>query len=269
MIDTHSHLNFKAFKKDVGEVINRANQKGVKAIIIPGTDISSSKKAVEIIDRFSGCYAAVGIHPHHAQDENLTVGSKLKDNLEKLVKNKKVIAVGEIGLDYFRYIKTRYSDNIITAEIKKKQKELLLLQLELSQSHHLPVIIHCRDAFTDLLEIISSFKHKNKKLTGVFHCFSGTVSDLKKVVSMGFYVGFDGNITYGNKWGKIVAETPPDRLLLETDAPFLTPVPFRTTRNEPSYLPLVARQVALFQGLPLKQTLKTTSANARRLFQIP
>jgi len=225
LIDTHCHLNFQAFENDLEEVINSAKAEGVEKIIIPGAKIDSSQKAIEIANKYDGCYAAVGIHPHHATDYYNTSSyhsknEEIKKTLLKLAKNDKVVAIGECGLDYFEYQKTVHPENIITPQIKEQQKELLKIHLEVAIECNLPIILHCREAFVDMLPLVEEYKSRlaqpvilgseatpeSKKngfwtsqndegLCGVFHCFGGSEKDLEKVLSMGFYVGFDGNIS--------------------------------------------------------------------------
>ncbi len=321
LIDTHCHLNFEAFKNDLPQVISRARERGVSRIIIPGTDLASSRRAVEIAREYPGCYAAIGIHPHHAKDPNLKVDNNLRNELEELLIGEgpsfaplsgasagKIVAVGEIGLDYHVYSKSKkYTDVKITPEYKKKQTELFLLQYTLAQEHKLPTIMHCRDAYDDMIQTISPFEieanivknnsrkretftsyvgeqESNQKSSvkssatslplpkkfppGVFHCFGGSKQNLRVLISMGYYIGFDGNITYSLDWKLFVSSTPLDRLLLETDAPFLAPVPHRGKQNEPSYLPLVAAAVAAYQGVSIEEITNASTENAKKLFRL-
>lgn len=262
-IDTHCHLNFKAFKKDLDDVIKRAQETGVYKIIIPGAKIGSSQKAVEIAQKFSCCYASIGVHPHHASSIPIDKLRELEREIIILTKQKRVVAIGEIGLDYFQY--NKYPSTII--EDKKRQNELFLTQFNIALKHNLPVIIHSRNAHDDLLEVLGSF---NKLPSGVFHCFDGTKEHLKKVLNLGFFVGFDGNITYpeNSNLRELVKFTPLDRLLVETDSPFLTPLPFRGTRNEPSYIPLVAQAVAQIHKKKSNEIAEITSYNATKLFHL-
>ncbi len=258
-VDTHAHLNFKAFKKDLEEVIDRAKKSGIEKIIIPGAKINSSKRAVEISQNYESCFAAVGIHPHHT-DEFLKLGrSAVEEELKKLIAKQKVVAVGEIGLDYHEY--KGYPP--ITPETKKRQKELLQLQIEIAIKFNLPVIFHCREAQDDQLDMIKGYK-----LTGVFHCFGGEKKHLEKVLEMGFYVGFDGNITYpeNKNLRDLVKFAPIDRILLETDSPFLTPIPFRGQRNEPAYLTNTASLIAQIHKISLEKVSEITTQNAMKLF---
>lgn len=267
MIDTHCHLNFKAFKNDLKEVINRAEKAGVTKIIIPGAKIHSSQVAVDISSSISSCFAATGIHPHHTE-EFLRLGKEsTEDTLLNLAKSPKTAAIGEIGMDYYSY--KGYPD--ITADNKKSQQELFEVQLDIAMKLNLPVILHCREAHDDQISILRSFNYGGgKSIRGVFHCFGGEKKHLTEVLNMGFYVGFDGNITYPENipLRELVAYTPADRLLLETDAPFLTPVPHRGTRNEPSFLTFTAQSVAESWRKDTESVGEITSQNALKLFRL-
>lgn len=264
-IDTHCHLNFRDLENDLPEVLERAKKANVGKIVIPGAKLDSSKKAVEIANKNNNCFAAVGIHPHHT-DEFSTLGKKqIREELVRLTENKKVVAIGEIGMDYHHYKNSPPP----TEETKKIQKELFLLQLDIAYQKKLPVIIHCRWAQTDVFNIILQFL-KEKPLTGVFHCFDGNEKYLKNVINLGFYIGFDGNSTYeeNKHLQKLISLTPLDRLLLETDAPFLAPLPFRGQRNEPSYLIETAKKMGEIHKRTLKEVEEITCSNAINLFSI-
>lgn len=267
LIDTHAHLNFTAFEKDLSDVINQAKDEGVRKIIIPGAKIDSSKKAVEIAEKYDNCFAAVGIHPHHIDELAKLEKAVVEEELEKLIINKKVVAVGEIGMDYHEY--KGYLP--VSEKIKKQQKELLTIQMEIAQKYKLPVIFHCRDAHDDQLRITNDYvKSKSHQITGVFHCFGGNRKHLKEILEMGFYVGFDGNITYpeNKELQELAMFTPPDRLLLETDSPYLTPIPFRNQRNIPSYLYHTATFVSRIRHISLEELAEITTQNALRLFRL-
>ncbi|MBI4058253.1 TatD family hydrolase [Candidatus Gottesmanbacteria bacterium] len=285
LIDTHCHLNFHAFNKDLDDVVRRAKEAGVEKIIVPGTDLTSSQRAIEVAQTYDSCFATVGIHPHHAQDPNLVIDDNVRHQFKSLLSHDRVVAVGEIGLDYYRYNKTKYTDTAITSEIKQKQKKLLLMQLELAHEHELPVILHCREAHSDLIQTISSFakatdnkssssrrisriRENSSPIQGVFHCFTGSTHHLSLILTMGYYVGFDGNITYSSNWQTLVSSAPLERILLETDAPFLTPEPHRGTRNEPAYLLLVAKEVAKFHTTSLSKVIHISTMNAGSLFRL-
>ncbi len=269
-IDTHAHLNFKAFNKDLEEVVNRAKEAGVEKIIIPGAKIDSSQMAVEIARKYDECFAAVGIHPHHVADSvqlgKSTVEKKLREILKK-VQDDKIVAIGEIGLDYHEY--KGYPP--INDEVKSQQKELLILQINIAQEYNLPIIFHCRDAHDDQLELIDNhIKSTDKQITGVFHCFGGGKEHLEKVLSLDFYIGFDGNITYpeNKNLHGLVRFTPIDRLLLETDSPYLTPLPYRGQRNEPAYLTHTASFVTQIHKITLEKVAEITTINALKLFRL-
>ena len=266
MIDTHCHLNFNAFYQDLKEVIKRAKQAGLTEIIIPGAKLSSSKKATEISNKYNICYSAVGIHPHHVTEYINKSETKVLERLEELLKIRKTVAIGEIGMDYYHY--KDYPP--VTQENKNRQIELFRLQLKLARKNNLPVIIHCREAQSDLLETITDFIKYYGKIEGVFHCFDGNQDYLSSVLNLGFYIGFDGNITYKNNQRLInlVKLTPLNRLLLETDAPYLTPEPFRGTRNEPAYLTHIINFVAQNSNTKPEIIEKITSKNARILFKL-
>lgn len=272
LIDTHCHLNFKAFNKDLDEVINRAKKADVGKIIIPGAKLDSSRRAVEIASQYNMCFAAVGIHPHHAIESDtsllyINVVKRDENALLDLANKPKVVAIGEIGLDNHHYI--NYPP--VSTRIIKRQKELLILQLKIALACHKPVILHCREAHDDMLELLTDFQEKpGTRLQGVFHCFGGNKIHLKKVLDLGFFIGFDGNITYEENYQlrEMVLETPLERLLLETDAPYLAPVPYRKQRNEPSYLSLTAAFVSRLTGNSLKDVGEKTNKNAESLFNI-
>lgn len=262
-VDTHCHLNFKAFDETLEEVLKRANDSEVKTMIIPGAKPDSSQRAVEIAKTRNGCFAAVGIHPHHV-DEYQTLGKKeTETKLTDLARQKKVVAIGEIGIDYHVY--KGYPP--INEKNKMLQKELFLLQMDIARNLNLPVIIHCRDAQEDLRNILTKYA---LPLSGVFHCFDGDDTHLRWVLDHGFYVGFDGNITYpdNERLRALVKKTPLDRLLLETDSPYLTPRPHRGKPNEPSFLPLIASCVSETKQISIDEVIRQTAINARLLFDL-
>lgn len=265
-IDSHCHLNFQAFDKDLNAVIDRAKKNGVEKIIIPGAKIDSSIKALHLSEKYPGLFAAIGIHPHHVS-EFVEKGEEVISELTSLAYCEKTVAVGEIGLDYYTY--KNYPP--ITPVCKERQKELLILQLKIALAYQKPVIFHCREAHDDMLELLTDFQEKSKtRLRGVFHCFGGNKIHLKKVLALGFFIGFDGNITYeeNQRLQDIVIQTPLERLLLETDAPYLAPVYHRRQRNEPSYLPFIAEFISCLTENSLKNITEKTQKNAESLFSI-
>lgn len=267
MIDTHTHLNFRAFTSDYKEVIARAQKAGIQKMVVVGAKIDSSQRALIIAKNHTNCYAAVGIHPHHAHDY-LRLGEEfVAKQIRSLIKQVKVVAIGETGLDYFRY------KNALPLGKKDTdlQKSLLFLHLQIAKGYRLPLILHCREAFPDLLRfLVQSFKRLKYQPKGVFHCFSGTKEDLLRVLKMGFYVGFDGNSTYENNHDlrERIVESPLERILLETDSPFLTPEPLRGQRNEPKNLGIVARLISQVKKIPLQEIEKNTTRNALSLFML-
>lgn len=261
MVDTHCHLNFKTFDKDLSSVVRRYQEKGGEYLLVVGAKEDSSKKAIEITQQYPLCFATVGIHPHHA--DSLTSLLQTESLLTELVNSPKVVAIGETGLDYYQY----RNSPPLSKEQKDKQLELFKLHLKIASQFKLPVIIHCRRAQEDLLNILSGFL-KSHYLTGVFHCFDGTKDYLDTVLSLGFSVGFDGNITYpeNEHLRRLVKLTPLDRLLVETDSPYLTPVPFRGQRNEPANLIYIISAIAEIKNETTNKIASATTNNARLLF---
>lgn len=262
MIDVHCHLNFHAFEKDYDEVIKRAVDAGVEKIINVGTKIDSSQKAIELSKDYSNLYSIVGVHPHHADK----MENGWEKELEKLAQNKKVVAIGEIGLDYYSY----ETNGIVDPEIQKKVFET---QIELAYKLGLPLQIHNRHAGEDIVEILKHHKNLLKKTPGMFHCFAGTKEVLKEVLEMGFFIGFDGNTTYeGLPPGESVSLvdlaklTPVERIVTETDSPYLTPVPHRGTRNEPSYVIIIGKFLSEVKDLSFEEFRDQTQRNAEFLF---
>ncbi|MBU2632453.1 TatD family hydrolase [Patescibacteria group bacterium] len=262
MIDAHCHLNFRDFEKDLEEVINRARERGVNKIINVGSNLETSKKAVELAKRFKGLYATVGIHPHHADK----LEKNWEEELEELTKHPKVVAIGETGLDNFRY-----QSNGITNS--KLQKDLFIKHIEIAHKFNLPLMIHNRQAGKEILEIVNFYK---KDIAGgLFHCFSGDVGFLKKVLDLGFYIGFDGNITYkGIAKGEttslsdLVKIAPMERIILETDAPYLSPIPLRGSRNEPVNVIITAEAIDQIKNISFSEVKKRTTENSISLFKL-
>ncbi len=264
MIDVHCHLNFHSFEKDYDEVIKQAFRAGVTKIINVGTKIDSSAQAVKLAQKYDNLYAIVGIHPHHAD--------KLEDNwiqkLQSLAKEPKVVGIGEIGLDYFSYKSNAVVD-------PKLQKEVFIKQIELAHKLKLPLQIHNRQAGRDILDILSNYKSLLLNSPGMFHCFAGSIEILRKALEMGFYIGFDGNITYsGLAPGEdtdlktLVKYTPMDRIIVETDSPFLTPEPMRGSRNKPEYVIITGKFIAEIKGLSFEEIEAKTTDNATKLFTL-
>lgn len=276
MVDVHCHLNFEAFKNDYDEVIKRALQAGVTKIINVGTKIDSSQKAVELAQKYENLYAIVGVHPHHADKPDPSThstssgqagsGQEWLEKLETLASNPKVVAIGECGMDFFKY----KSNDIVDPKL---QKGVFIKQIELAHKLKLPLQIHNRHAGKEIIEILFAHKSSLADPPGMFHCMSGNLEFLKNVLDLGFYVGFDGNVTYeGLAPGEdtalldLVKATPLDRILVETDSPYLVPEPHRGSRNEPSYAILVAQFIARLKELSLVRLDQAISQNAKAVF---
>lgn len=249
LIDTHAHLNGEEFDRDREAVIGRAASAGVAAIIDIGSDLDSCRKSLELARR-PGLYATVGIHPHSAK----SMSAWLKD-IELMAASPEVVAIGEIGLDYYRNLSE-----------PSAQRECFVHFLELARRSGLPVIIHDRDAHQDTVDLLR-LEHVEDS-GGVMHCFSGDTEMARKCLDMGLYISIAGPVTFkNNARGQQVARfVPDDRLLLETDCPFLTPEPHRGKRNEPAMVQVVAERVAALRGVPLGKIVEVTGANAQRLF---
>lgn len=253
MIDSHAHLEMDAFDADRNAVIARARAAGLTAIITVGTTILDCLKAVEIAERYPLVYASVGIHPHEAKG----IDAATYNALRKLAQHRKVVAIGEIGLDYFYDHSPR-----------ETQLRHFTAQLDLAVELDLPVIIHDRDAHADTLGII---RRKRGGLRGVLHCFSGDAAMARECIDMGFFLSVAGPVTYrkSEPLRAVVRDIPADRLLIETDAPYLSPQPWRGKRNEPAYVAETARCVAEIRGIPAGELDRLTEENTRRLFGLP
>jgi len=252
-IDTHAHLFYPNFEGDLDEVVARARQNDVDYILVPATDIKTAEQVIDLTEKYEMVYGAVGIHPHDTKDWTSSLISKI----EKLAKNKKIVAIGEIGLDYYYDFSP-----------KEKQIEAFKAQIELALKLNLPVIIHNRDSDEDVMEIIRSYCGTGLKAQ--LHCFNGSIEDAMELVGMNFMISFTGNITFkkADNLRKILQHIPPENLLLETDSPFMTPVPHRGKRNEPSYVKYVAEQIAELHKLRLIDVARITSFNTFRTFGI-
>ena len=251
MIDTHTHLDFPQFDKDREEVIKTSFASGVERIINIGVDLESSRKSIELADKYLEIYATVGVHPHDAKK----VDDTYLNELEKLAKKRKVCAIGEIGLDFYRNLSP-----------KDKQTEAFEKQIDLAQELNLPIVVHIRGAYKEALAIL---KNKNDHhIGGVLHCFSGDLKEAKIGLDLGFYLSFNGTLTYSNsRVVEIAKKIPLDFILTETDCPYLPPVPHRGERNRPHYVRLVIEKLAeILSPLTFKDIERITTLNANRLF---
>ena len=253
IIDTHCHLDDKRYEEDLDEVIKRAVENGVKGFVIPGADIKDLPRAKEIAYKYENVYFAAGVHPYNLEgfDENI-----LREHLE----DKRCIAVGECGLDYFRM------DKESALEIKQKQKEIFKKQIEFSFEYKKPLIVHIRDASKDSLDILKSYGEF--KQLGILHCFNASEM-LLELVTSGFYFGIGGVLTFKNakKLVEILPRIPIDRIVLETDAPYLTPHPHRGERNEPYFTTFVAKKMAELLDMSYDEICDITTKNAKRVFK--
>lgn len=258
IIDSHCHPQFPEYKEDRDEMIRRALDQGIFMIAV-GTDLDSSRSAVELSQKYDGIWATVGLHPNE-------VGSGININEYKnLLVNNKIVAIGEVGLDYYR-----------TTEIEKQeiQKDVFREFINLSHSRELPLVIHSRDAKTgslgrvhsDILDILSSSPNSHHGI--VIHSFTGTIADAGKYLEIGAYLGFNGIITFSDQYNDIVQSVPLDRILIETDAPYLTPEPNRGQRNEPAYVTEVAKKIAVLKNSTFETVINLTTLNAKSVFKI-
>ncbi|PIZ57258.1 hydrolase TatD [bacterium (Candidatus Torokbacteria) CG_4_10_14_0_2_um_filter_35_8] len=258
LIDTHAHLDFKEFGNDREEVIKRAFDNGVEKIICVGCGPEHSNGSVELARKYDNIFASVGIHPHDLNKVNLEALSEL----EKLSKFLKVVAIGEIGLDYFR---------LEDKKDKPKQIKVFEEQLRLVGKLNLPVIFHCRDAYPDILKILWEFK-KDYNFRGVTHCFSGSQDYAEKFLDLGLLLSFTGAITYTEdpdaEIFEVIKKTPLDKIMIETDCPYLAPHPHRGERNEPAFVKFVAEKIAEVKGVDFKTVASKTTRNAEELFEI-
>jgi len=256
LIDTHAHLDFNDFSQDISLVIERARGADVTHIISVGVDLASSHKCIEIAHNYANVYASVGIHPH---DASKVKGNEFIQTIRELIHKDKVIALGEIGLDYYR--------NLSPAE---EQKDLFRTFLELHKESGLPLILHARDSFDDLFIILRE-TIGDSNIKGVMHCFSGDASVLHEALSLGLYISFTGSITYkkNDALRSLVVKVPDERLLLETDSPYLAPQSQRGKRNEPAFLTEIARFIAQLRGIRIDDLARITTYNCQKLLGFP
>ena len=253
LFDTHAHYDDESFDADRDAVLTALPEQGVGLILNPGCDVESSRKAVRYAAAYPHVYAAVGIHPENCG--GCTAGDL--DAIRALAQQPKTVAIGEIGLDYY------WAEN----PPRDFQQQVLRQQLALARELALPVIIHDREAHADTLAIVREFPG----VTGVFHCFSGSPEVARELLKMGWYLGFDGPVTYKNarRAPEVAAVTPLDRMLIETDSPYMTPVPYRGRRNDSGYVHLVAEKLAEWKGVTPEEMARVTTENGKRLFRIP
>ena len=289
LIDTHGHVNFNAFKEDSSEVLRRTLKEGVW-VVMPGSQLSTSKRAVEMAEQYKeGVYAAVGIHPIHLGKRKVDVletESEEKDQeswhsfetreeefdineYRKLAQHEKTVAIGEVGLDYYYQPKGKARRE----EMRKKQKDILTQQIELALELDLPVIFHCRVAHIDMMLFIEEIQKKHAgKLRGVIHSYTGTTEEADKFMSLGMHIGFNGlifkDVPALPDPKEVISHIPLDKIVLETDSPYLIPPQANTERNEPLHVKYVAEEVAQIKGLSVEEVSEATTRNAKNLFSI-
>lgn len=279
MFDTHCHLNFKRFKKNIDEVIARAHESGVTDIVVPGTDIASSQKADEIAQKYDRIYAAVGIHPHHAYELINNVSStsgdsqtnikKLVDEIEKLIASPKVVAIGEVGMDLFKYENTKYKQYNIDEEFIKIQRELLSSQIDLVVKYKKSLIFHNRESTELLLGILDAVWTRSFEYKSVFHCCEPIPKLLEYAMLHKMFIGVDGDVTYDRTKQEFIKKVPLEILVVETDSPFILPEPLLSEKkypNEPANIKYVVETIARLKGESIGKIARLTHENGKRLF---
>jgi len=248
VIDTHSHLNFDRYDKDRKQVIQTAFKNDVKYIINIGTDKVTSEQSLALAHQYKKIFATAGWHPHDAD-------KYCEEDLLELLDKDKIVAVGEIGLDYYRNLSPR-----------KMQKEVFARQIEVAKQYDLPIVVHDRDAHADVMEILK--KHSPEKV--VFHCYAGDYDMMQEVVEQGWFLSFTGVVTFDkNKYFHILQDIPEDRFFVETDAPYLTPKPYRGKRNRPEYVKHIIEFISMIRGESPNKIAEKTTANAEEFFNLP
>ncbi len=282
LIETHAHLDYPDFANDFNDVLHRASEADVTRIITIGTSIESSRRAVELAEKHSNIFAVIGVHPTYALEAEDDVITPLRE----LAKNPRVVAIGEIGLDYHRLPSVEAAKqkhvqvfNALQSETgeqveariedgayKSRQAELFEQLLDLAVELRLNVVIHQRDAWDDTLEILRDY---GRQVSGVFHCFGGTLEQANEVLDLGHLVSFTGIVTFKNGANvrAVAAQIPPDTFMVETDCPYLAPVPFRGKRCEPAHTRIVAESIAAARGVSLEEIARTTTATAEEFFR--
>ena len=254
LIDTHAHLDFPRFDKDRNEVIARAWDSGISYIVNVGADLASSRRSIKLAQEYPFIFATVGVHPHDASD----LDQKMIEELKELAVDEKVVAIGEIGLDY-------HYDN----SPRDLQKAAFKKQLQLAAELSLPVVIHSREADQDTLEILKT--DFDKKNGGIMHCFGSGLEMAGQCLDMGMYLAFGGVSTFNNavELRKVIKSVSLEKILIETDSPYLTPEPLRGKRNEPKFIRFVAEKIAEIKGLGLIEVAETTTSNAIKVYNLP
>ncbi len=251
LIDTHAHLDFDKLRENIDEILENAGKVGVEKIIIPGVTMQDTPKIIDLIEKYDNLYGAIAIHPSETKDWQEDFYMVLKEHAQ----HNKIVAIGETGLDYYWDI-----------SFKETQQHVFRRHLELAEELNMPVIIHDRDAHSDVLNILKEYTN----IKGVMHCFSGSAEFAMECIKIGYYIALGGTVTFKNakKPKEVAAKVPLDKLVLETDSPFLTPAPYRGKDNDPSRIILVAKAIAEIKGLSIEEVANITSQNAEKLFGI-
>ncbi len=278
LLDTHCHIHFRAYDKNRDEVLARIKEKNVGMITV-GTNYPTSASAVEFVKNHKNVWAAVGTHPHHLfpgftdpdEEENHSVEIFDYEKYKALAVQEKVVAIGECGIDIFRL-----PDGCSREEVLAKQEAVFRMHLDLADELDLPVIVHGRDAHEEIRKILEEYVSAGKlKKRGVIHCYTGTISEAAAYLPLGFYIGFTGIITFPPRknqtetLAQVVASLPLDKILIETDAPYLSPVPHRGKQCEPQYVEFVARKIAEIKGVAYEEVVEQSYQNAKNLFNLP
>ena len=279
LIDSHCHLHFPAYDQDRDAVLARMREKDIWGITV-GTNATTSRLGVEFAQKYDGVFATVGYHPEHLTSSFMD-DQELHDEgvydiqaIADIAKSgsRKIVAIGETGLDFFRIDQDRDQQQAMAV-----QESALRDHIALAHELNLPLVVHCRDAFTELARIIHDEQHRGKSVQGVIHCFTGTWEEAKPLLDLGFYLSFTGIITFPQKKDadpelsihRTIELMPLDRMLVETDSPWLTPIPYRGKRNEPAYVEHVAETIARIRNTSIEEIAQATTHNASGLFQLP
>lgn len=251
-IDVHAHLDNVRYEEDLDTIVKNAKENSVEKIITAGYDLSSSYVDVEIANRFKNVFACVGVHPENVED----LENDYLEKLETLLKNKKVVAIGEIGLDYHWR-----KDN------QELQKKIFIEQIDLANKLDLPIVVHCRDAVGDTLQILKEHTPKRESL---MHCYGGSVESAKEFIKLGFSFSFGGVVTFKNAKNvqEVVKSIPLEKIMLETDCPYMSPEPYRGKVNEPKNIPIIAEKIADIKNIKIDEVEKNTTKNAEKIFKI-
>ncbi len=251
LIDTHAHIQFDTYESNLDALISSAIQADVNYIVCPGIDLESSRQAIHLAEQYETVFAAVGVHPHDCED----LPSDWLHQIEEMAAHQKVVALGEMGLDYFKEYTPR-----------EKQREVFHQQLELSESLDMPVVVHNREADEDLEALMADYGRGN----GVLHCFTSSLAFAERMVSRGYHISFTGIATFGNKTvEQAIMGLDLSKIMVETDSPFLAPVPYRGKTNEPAYVRFVAEKVSELKNIPVEEVARITTENAIQFFRLP